>query len=123
MQKNRQRRVAELIRQEIAEILQRGVKDPRVGFCSVMHVKLSPDLHYADTYVSVLGSEKERRDTMVGLERSAGWIRREIGRRIRLRHTPEIRFRQDDTLDEVYRIEQVIEQIHQKEDSPNDETN
>lgn len=112
---NRQERVGALIREEIGQLLQRGVKDPRIGFCSVMHVRMSPDLRYANVYVSVLGSEKEQRDTLVGLERSAGWIRREIGKRIRLRYTPQLRFFKDDTLEEVYSLEEVFKRIHEED--------
>lgn len=112
----RQERVGALIREEIGQLLQRGVKDPRIGFCSVMHVRMSPDLRYANVYVSVLGSDKEQRDTLVGLERSTGWIRREIGRRIRLRYTPQLRFFRDDTLEEVYHLEDVFKRIHEEQD-------
>ena len=113
---NRQERVGALIREEIGQLLQRGVKDPRIGFCSVMHVRMSPDLRYANVYVSVLGSDKEQRDTLVGLERSTGWIRREIGKRIRLRYTPQLRFFKDDTLEEVYQLEEVFKRIHKEDD-------
>jgi ribosome-binding factor A len=119
---NRQERVGALIREEIGQLLQRGVKDPRIGFCSVMHVRMSPDLRYANVYISVLGSDKEQRDTLVGLERSAGWIRREIGKRIRLRYTPQLRFFKDDTLEEVYHLEEVFKRIHEEDGdaSPDD---
>jgi ribosome-binding factor A len=119
---NRQERVGALIREEIGQLLQRGVKDPRIGFCSVMHVRMSPDLRYANVYVSVLGTDKEQRDTLVGLERSTGWIRREIGKRIRLRYTPQLRFFKDDTLEEVYSLEEVFKRIHEEDahGSPDD---
>ena len=120
---NRQERVGALIREEIGQLLQRGVKDPRIGFCSVMHVRMSPDLRYANVYISVLGSEKEQRDTLIGLERSTGWIRREIGKRVRLRYTPQLRFFKDDTLEDVYSLEEVFKKIHEEgghDESAND---
>ncbi len=117
----RAKRVAELVRQEIADLLMRGVKDPRVGFVSVMSVRMSPDLRYANVYVSLYGTDKQRRDSYVGLRQSTGWIRREIGKRIRLRHTPEIRFFPDDTLDKVYHLEEIFRQIHEQERETRDE--
>ncbi len=117
----RAKRVAELVRQEIADLLMRGVKDPRVGFVSVMSVRMSPDLRYANVYVSLYGNDKQRRDSFVGLRQSTGWIRREIGKRIRLRHTPEIRFFPDDTLDKVYHLEEIFRQIHEQERETRDE--
>lgn len=110
----RQKRVAELIRHEIAELLQRGVKDPRVGFVSVMEVEMSPDLRYADVFVSLYGSEQAKKGSMAGLQQSSGWIRRELGKRLRLRFTPEVRFHEDTRLDNAYRLEEVIQQIHEE---------
>ncbi len=114
-QKARPKRVGELVRQEIAGLLTKGLKDPRVGFVSVMGVRMSADLRYANVYVSLYGDEKEQKSSLIGLQRSTGWIRREIGRRIRLRVTPEIRFFTDDSLDEVYHLEEVIHEIHEEQ--------
>lgn len=116
-QKGRSVRVAELIREEIAKLLTKGVKDPRIGFVSVMSVAMSPDLRYANVYVSLFGDEKERKSSLVGLQRSAGWMRREIGRYLRMRVTPELRFFPDDTLDTVYHLEEVFQQIHEDQQS------
>lgn len=109
--KGRGQRVGELIRQEIAQLLTKGLKDPRIGFVSVMDVEMSKDLHYATVNVSLYGSEKERKGSLIGLQNSAGWIRREVGKKVRLRFTPEIRFRADDTLDNVYALEKVFDEI------------
>ncbi|HNT86814.1 MAG TPA: 30S ribosome-binding factor RbfA [Candidatus Hydrogenedentes bacterium] len=107
--------MAELIRHEIAQLLTKGLKDPRIGFVSVMGVKLSPDLHYADVYVSLYGTEQDRKSSLVALRRSAGWVRHEIGKHVRMRYTPEIRFFPDDSLDRVYQLEEVFERIHDEE--------
>ncbi len=109
--KGRGQRVGELIRQEIAGLLTKGLKDPRIGFVSVMEVEMSKDLHYATVNVSLYGSEKERKGSLIALQNSSGWIRREVGRAVRLRFTPEIRFRADQTLDNVYALEKVFEEI------------
>jgi ribosome-binding factor A len=108
-------RVGELVREEVALLLSKGVKDPRVGFVSVIHAKMSSDLRYANVHVSLYGSEKEKRDSLIGLKQSAGWIRRELGKRLRLRLTPEVRFYEDTTLDDVYHLEEVIKEMHQSE--------
>lgn len=111
----RGKRVGEVIRAEIANLLSKGVKDPRVGFVSVMAVKMSPDLRYANVYVSVYGSEKEKKSSLIGLKSSAGWIRRELGKRLSLRLTPETRFFEDNTLEDVYHMENLIKSLHDAE--------
>lgn len=116
MEKARPKRVGEQVRKEVAELLTKEVKDPRIGFVSVMSVKMSPDLHYANVYVSVFGSESEKKSSLIGLQQSAGWIRREIGKRLRLRVTPEIRFFEDTTLDDVYSLEERFREIHAEEE-------
>lgn len=121
MAKSRQDRVAELIRQEIAGLLMKGIKDPRIGFVSVMGTRVSPDLRYANIYVSILGDEKERKGTLVGLQNASGWVRRELGQRLRLRFTPEVRFFEDTSLDNVYRLEEKIREIHAEEEHVPDE--
>ena len=116
METARPKRVGEQVRKEVADLLAKDVKDPRIGFVSVMSVKMSPDLHYANVYVSVFGSEAERKSSLIGLQQSAGWIRREIGRRLRLRVTPEIRFFEDTTLDDVYSLEDRFREIHAEQE-------
>lgn len=111
MGEGRARRVAELVKQEVASLLTRGVKDPRVGFVSVMEVRMSPDLRYANVYVSLYGSEKERKGSLAGLRSSTGWVRREIGKRLRLRHTPELRFYADTTLEDAFHLEDIFREI------------
>ncbi len=108
-------RVAEVVRAEVAQLLSKGLKDPRVGFVSIMAVKMSSDLQYANLYVSVYGSEKEKKDSLIGLRNSAGWIRRELGRRLKLRLTPEVRFFEDTTLDDVFHIEEVLKELDSSE--------
>ena len=108
-------RVAEVVKAEIAQLMIKGVKDPRVGFVSVMAVKMSSDLRYGNVYVSLLGGEREKKSSLIGLRHSAGWIRRELGRRLKLRLTPEVRFFEDTTLDDVYRLNEVLRDIAESE--------
>lgn len=112
MSEGRKHRVAALIREEIAQLLHRGLKDPRIGFVSVMAVRMSKDLRYANVYVSLYGSDKEKKSSLIALRNSSGWVRREIGKHLRMRVTPEIRFFEDTTLDEVYHLEDVLKQLH-----------
>jgi len=115
MQEGRPRRVAELIRQEIAQLMMQGVKDPRIGFVSIMDVQMSRDLRYARVFVSLYGDESERKASMAGLQQSTGWIRREIGKKLRLRYTPELRFLEDETLDRVFHLEDVFKELREEE--------
>jgi len=118
-QSPRSERVAELIREEIARLLVRGIKDPRVGFVSVMGVRMSSDLHYANVYVSLYGDEKQRKSSLIALRNSEGWIRREVGKHLRMRVTPAVRFFPDDSLDQVYHLEDVFQEIRkEREISP-----
>lgn len=110
-------RVAEAVRAEIAGLLAKGLKDPRIGFVSVMGVKMSPDLSVASVYVSMYGTDSEKKSSLIALQNAAGWIRREIGKRMRLRVTPEIRIFEDTTLDQVFHLEEVFKDMHEDEDA------
>jgi ribosome-binding factor A len=104
----RTERLAEEIREEVAAIIGRGVKDPRVGFVTVTRVALTPDLRIAHVNVGVLGDQAERAKTLGGLRKAAGFIRRELGQRVRMRHTPELQFHYDEGLDATDRIAQLL---------------
>jgi ribosome-binding factor A len=110
-------RVGGSVKKEIAALLSRGVKDPRIGFVSVMGVRMSPDLRYANVYVSLYGSESEKKSSLIGLKHSSGWIRRELGKNLRLRLTPELRFFKDTSLDDVYHLENLFTEINKTESS------
>jgi ribosome-binding factor A len=116
MQGDRKERIGELIRHEMGRMLLKGLKDPRIGFVTVTHVVVSPDLHYARVLVSVLGTDEQKKDTMEGLKHAAGYLRKEIGRKIRLRYSPEISFQLDESLDYSARIEQALKEIHEQEE-------
>jgi len=77
---------------------------------------MSPDLRYASVYVSLFGDDAERKSSLIGLQQASGWIRREVGKRLRLRFAPEIRFFEDDTIDAAFRLEEIFRQIHAEED-------
>jgi ribosome-binding factor A len=101
-------RVAESLREGIAELLVEGVRDPRVGFTTVTEVRLSPDLRQAKVFVSVYGNPEERQRTLAALAAAQGFLRRELGPRLRLRYTPELTFLADETLDRAERVSELL---------------
>jgi ribosome-binding factor A len=112
MQPKRSSRVGDQIKREISEIVLLILKDPKLGFITITDVELTDDLRYAKVFYSVLGDEKERKESQQGLERAKGFIQREIGKRIRLKHVPQIIFRYDHTTERAARIEQLLKQVH-----------
>jgi ribosome-binding factor A len=94
-------KVAELIRREVSQMLLHEIKDERVGagMISVTEVDVSGDLQHATVFVSIYGSEEAQAETMEGLKSASGYIRRELGKRVRLRRSPEIIFREDRSLE------------------------
>ncbi|WP_100010922.1 30S ribosome-binding factor RbfA [Lentibacillus sediminis] len=108
----RANRVAEQMKKEMGEILTRKIKDPRVGFVTVTDVEVTGDLQQAKVFISVLGDELEKQDTLLGLAKAKGFIRSEIGKRIRLRKTPEISFEFDEALEYGNRIETILRDLN-----------
>jgi ribosome-binding factor A len=115
MTEHRVERLQEFIKEELGEIIQRELKDPRIGFASITAVKVSNDKSHVKIYVSVLGDEEQKRETMKGLESAKGFMRSEIGKRVRLRHTPELEIFPDSSLEEGARIISLLNQIHDQE--------
>lgn len=112
----RPRRVAELIKKEVSQMLQQEIKDPRIGFVTITDVEVSEDLRHAKVFVSVLDADETKEETMEGLENAVGYVRRELGQRIRLRHTPEILFRYDDSIKRGARIFEILKDLDQDEE-------
>ncbi len=111
MAEHRLERLRELIKSEFGQILQRDLKDPRIGFVSVTDVELSNDYSHVRIFVSVMGDHETKRLTMEGLESAKGHIRTELGRRIRLRHTPEVHLIADNSIERGSRIFQLLEEV------------
>ena len=107
----RQEQVQNLLVEEISMMLQRELKDPRLGFVTVTGAEISRDLSHAKVFVSVLGSEEEQKSSMAALKSASGKIRGEFGRRARLRIAPEITFHQDTGLARGARIFELLHQI------------
>ena len=108
MSELRVRKMQEFIKQEVSSMLLREVKDPRLGFVTVTGVHLTGDLREATVYVSLFGSEKEKKESMTALEMATGFIRRELGKRLKIYYTPQISFEQDTSLDYGMHIEGLI---------------
>jgi ribosome-binding factor A len=99
------------IRQELMELLQREMKDPRLGFATITRVETARDLGHARVWVSVLGSEIERERTMSALRVATPWLRRKLGERLSLRHVPELTVREDDSIASGDRVLQIIQEL------------
>jgi ribosome-binding factor A len=109
---SRQTRVGEQIRVEITEMLAREVKDPGIGFLTVTHVKVSPDLQQARVYYTTIGDDKDRRETRKALGRATPFLRRQIGQRLQLRRVPELVFQFDEAVEKQDRIEKILQDIN-----------
>ena len=107
----RAKRVAEQMKKELGEIIGRKLKDPRIGFVTVTDVAVTGDLQQATIYITVL--DGDRNDTLRALEKAKGFIRSEIGQRIRLRVTPELLFEFDESAAYGNRIDNLLRQINQ----------
>jgi ribosome-binding factor A len=115
MMSHRANRVGEQMKKELGDIIGRKIKDPRIGFVTVTDVEVTGDLQQAKVYISVLGDEEQRENTLKGLAKAKGFIRTEIGHRIRLRKTPEIIFEWDESIDYGNRIDTLLHQLHKDE--------
>lgn len=108
---NRTRRIAEEIRKIVSTMLINGIKDPRINsLVSVTDVEVTRDLSYAYIYVSILGGDEE--STLDGLKSACGYIRREVGKNIKIRHTPEIIFKIDDSLLKGMYMDELIKKVN-----------
>ena len=108
----RRKQVERLIRAEVSELLSRQVKDPRVkGLVTVTEVSTSPDLKQAKIFISIMGDENEKGEVLQGLNSASGFLRRELAKRVSLRHIPELSFEKDDSIERGIRLSQLIEQV------------
>jgi len=105
------------IQQELSELLQREMKDPRLGFATITRVETAGDLGHARVWVSVLGDEEERGRTMDALRVATPWLRRRLGERLSLRHVPELTVRLDDS---IASGDRVLRLLHDLEESGRD---
>jgi ribosome-binding factor A len=104
------------IRAELAELLQREMKDPRVGFATITRVETARDLGTAKVWVSTMGTEEERAKTMGALTDAAPWLRRQLGERLTLRHVPQLVMRHDDSIEAGDRVLRILRGIEEERD-------
>jgi len=116
MQGRRIDRIEEQLRMELSEILEREIQDPRIGLATVTSVKVSPDLHHARVFVTVLGDAAQRKKTLEGLRSAASFVRRSLSKRLHhLRRIPELSFDYDEAVEKGIRIEELLDQIKHEE--------
>jgi ribosome-binding factor A len=109
-------RVAELIKREVSQMLLNGIKDDRVGtgMVSVTDVDVSGDLQHAKIFVSIYGTQEAKAETMAGLKSATGFVRSELGARVRLRRTPEVIFVEDRSLERGTKVLSLLNQLQQE---------
>ena len=114
-QGHRPDRVGDEIRQQISELLTRGVvHDPGIGFITLTRVKVSPDLQQARVYYTSLGDAQARLETAKALDRATAFFRRHVGSRLRLRRVPELHFQFDESIAHQDRVEQILRDLHEE---------
>lgn len=110
-------RVGELIQAEIAELMLRHLKDPRIKMSTISHVDVSPDLRHAKLYISHLGSEAEQEDAIEGFRHAAGFIRRQLGKRLKLRYVPQLSFQLDTAIAYGVKVSRMLNELVPSEDT------
>ena len=112
----RQERIKQLLKTEISDILRRELKDPRLGFVTIIDAEVTKDLRHAKIYVSVLGDEKQKEESLAVLQGAAGYIRGEFGRRAFLKIIPYISFKLDTAVEHGARIFELLQQVEHNDE-------
>lgn len=116
---SRSQRVVEQIRRELAELIRLEVKDPRVGFITLTDVEITPDYAHAKVYFTSMTGEASVPEILQGLRRASGFLRRELGRRVRIHTTPELHFHYDRSVEEGSRLSQLIDETVREDEARN----
>lgn len=112
----RTEQVADLIQEELSQLLEREVRDPGIGFVTLTDVEVDPDLRNARVFFSVLGDEAATRQSLAALQRAAGFLRRELAHRLDLRYAPELHFVLDRSIEHGQHIADLLRQVHEREE-------
>ena len=107
----RKEMVCKEIKRVTADLVQKELRDPRLGFVSVTKAEVSSDLKYAKIFFSVMGNERQQKKTMAGLRHAKGFIQKELSRAIRMRSFPEIRFELDDSIEKAFKMTQLLDKL------------
>lgn len=110
-------RVADLIKVEISDILLKMIRDPRIGLVTITGVKMTDDLRFAKVFFLEMGKDSLSEDTASGLQKAKGFLKRELGKRLKLRYVPDISFHYDPSFAYGNRIEKLIAEIHTEEET------
>lgn len=116
-QGSRPDRIGDQIRAEISDLIARELHDPGLGFLTITRVRVTSDLQLARVYYTTLGDQSARRNTEQALHRASPFIRRQLGRRLRLRRVPEVEFVFDESIEQQDRIERLLREIHEAEET------
>jgi ribosome-binding factor A len=111
MSKLRVSRIGEQMKKELSQIVQREIKDPRIGFVTITGVEVTADLQQAKVYISVMGNDEQKSASIKALEKAKGFVRSELGKRIQLRHTPDLIFKVDESIEYGNKIESLLKDI------------
>ena len=114
---SRSQRVAEQVRRELAELIRLEVKDPRVGFITLTDVEITPDYAHAKVFFTSMRGEEGLEEILVGLRRASGFLRRELGKRVRIHTLPELHFHYDPSVERGSRMSQLIDQVVRDDDA------
>jgi ribosome-binding factor A len=117
MAQQRQHRVGHLLREEISAIIQRELRDPRIGLVSITEASVSPDLRQARIFVSIYGDQDSKRASIEALNSAAGHIRAILSRRLEIRHVPDLEFALDDSLERGARVFELLERVRREQPS------
>jgi ribosome-binding factor A len=115
MPSQRVQKVGETIQKEISALLLRGLKDPRIGFVTITGVEMTPDLHLARVYYSVIGDEAARRSSAAGLKSSVPFLRAQLGKHLHMKYVPDLLFKYDTSIEYGNRIESLLRDLHTDE--------
>ena len=116
----RTEKLRQLLKEEVSDILRREIKDPRLGFFTIIDAEITSDLQHAKIFVSILGTEEERKQSMDVLKHAQHFVRQEFGKRVRMKTLPDIQFKLDETVDKGVRILELLEEI--KRDEPDEQS-
>ena len=108
-------KIQEFIKQEVSKLILTELKDPRVGFVTVTRVEATGDLRQAKVYISLLGTEGQKEDTWQALKQAIGFLRTEVGKRLKIRHSPELTLHRDESLDHSVHIQKLLDKIKHDE--------
>ncbi|NMG75089.1 30S ribosome-binding factor RbfA [Aromatoleum diolicum] len=114
---SRSQRVVEQIRRELAELIRLEVKDPRVGFITLTDVEITPDYAHAKVFFTSMRGEEGLDEILVGLRRASGFLRRELGKRVRIHTLPELHFQYDSSVERGSRMSQLIDQVVREDEA------